>query len=101
MVAVWAVTVELSLVSTPGTRLNPWSPHSWPQQVGEAATDNKQHYRQLEDDELLAAPRAAAVPDPGGAGRALHQPQGGFLAGPVRHPATAICGKVPEYWSET
>ena len=46
MVAVWAVTVELSLVSTPGTRLNPWSPHSWPQQVGEAATDNRQHKRQ-------------------------------------------------------
>ena len=54
-----------------------------------------------EDDELLAAPRAAAVPDPCGAGRALHQPQAGVLAGPVRHPAPAICGKEPEYWSET
>ena len=46
--------------------------------------------------DLLPAPRAAAVPDPGSAGRALHQPQGGVLAGPVHHPAPALCGKEAE-----
>ena len=50
----------------------------------------------LEYDLLLPAPGAAAVPDPGGAGRALHQPQGGVLAGPVHHPAPALCGKEAE-----
>ena len=66
-----------------------------PPQTTDNTRDNTRD-NQGEDDELLAAPRAAAVPDPGGAGRALHQPQAGVLAGPVRHPATAICGKVPE-----
>ena len=95
MVAVWAVTVELSLVSTPGTRLNPQLvATSWRGRRRQQTTDNTRDY-QGEDDELLAPPRAAAVPDPGGAGRALHQPQAGVLAGPVRHPATAICGKEP------
>ena len=59
-------------------------------------TTNNTRDNSGEDDQLLAAPRAAAVPDPGGAGRALHQPQAGVLAGPVRHPAPAICGKLPE-----
>ena len=98
MVAVWAVTVELSLVSTPGTPPQPMESSQL------AATSWRGRHRQQttsadntrEDDELLAAPRAAAVPDSGGAGRPFHQPQAGVLAGPVRHPATAICGKLPE-----
>ena len=105
MVAVWAGTVELSLVSTPGTRAQPMESSqlaatSWRgrHQTTENSRDNtKDNSRDnsLEYD-LLPAPRAAAVPDPGGAGRALHQPQGGVLAGPVHHPATALCGKEAE-----
>ena len=74
-----------------------------PQTTDNTRDNTKDNTRdnQGEDDELLAAPRAAAVPDPCGTGRPLHQPQAGVLAGPVRHPATAICGKEPEYWSET